>query len=311
MARIVFLPDGRDAPAEPGRSLLEAALAAGVPLEHACGGRGRCSTCRVLVAAGAAGCEARTEGEVALAARLAFPPDVRLACQVTVCGGADVTVRRLVLDAEDRELAAADLGTPGSAGHEERPAILFSDIRGFTAFAESVPAYDVIHLLNRWYREAGSAAGRRRGRLDNIMGDGLMALFDNSAPGGAAAAAVDCGRELLALAGRMDRYTRPLYGRAFRIGVGVHIGEVVVGAIGSGAGARTTAIGDAVNFAARVEAANKAAGTRMLISDAVRAELGPAVADGSVRLGRTVTLAVPGKTGEHALHEVIGPEVAP
>src|SRR3954447_1235940 len=99
MPRIHCLPDAKDIDIGPAETLLHAALRAGVPHTHACGGHARCSTCRVLVVEGAEHCAPRHPAEQRMAARLNFGPDLRLACQTTV--RADVAVRRLVLDAED------------------------------------------------------------------------------------------------------------------------------------------------------------------------------------------------------------------
>jgi adenylate cyclase len=308
MPVIRFLPDDRTAEIAEGETVLEAARKVGVPLLHACGGTARCSTCRVLIVEGAAACGGRNGHESAMAARLGFGPDVRLACQTAPVGAAaTVTLRRLVLDDRDRDLAvsAVQSDVPGSAGVERRLGILFCDIRGFTAFSESVPAYDVIHVLNRWLASAEGVVRRSGGYVDNYLGDGLMALFgiDGGTAADIAGQAVRCGLELVAAAEAFSPYQEALFGRPFRIGVGVHLGEAVVGTVGTAERKRTTAIGDAVNFAARVESANKEAGTRMLVSGPVREALGP-----SLRVGRTLRVRVPGKTGEHELFEALGAE---
>src|SRR3954470_16734919 len=99
---ITYVIDRRTAPIDAHETILRASLRAGVPHAHACGGNARCSTCRVQIVDGLDACAPRTDKEHALAARLRFAPEVRLACQTTVAG--DVTVRRLVLDQTDLTL---------------------------------------------------------------------------------------------------------------------------------------------------------------------------------------------------------------
>src|SRR5262245_37608892 len=82
--------------------LLSAALRSGVPFTHACGGHADCSTCRVVVVEGRNACSERSHKERAIAERLGFPPELRLACQTRI--NSDVTIRRLVLDDHDVEL---------------------------------------------------------------------------------------------------------------------------------------------------------------------------------------------------------------
>jgi adenylate cyclase len=102
--------------------------------------------------------------------------------------------------------------------------------------------------------------------------------------------------------GRLRPHFESLYGASFRIGVGIHFGEVIVGTVGATGRRRMTAIGDAVNFASRVEAANKEYGTELLVSSDAYERV-----KGHVRAGREIRRAIiKGKVGAHALHEVLG-----
>ena len=103
MPNAYILPDQRLVECAPGDTVLAAALRAGVPFAHACGGHSSCSTCRVVVVEGRNACAERTPKERVIAERLGFPPEFRLACQTKLT--ADVTMRRLVLDDDDTELA--------------------------------------------------------------------------------------------------------------------------------------------------------------------------------------------------------------
>jgi adenylate cyclase len=306
MATIRILPDDVLIEVAPGETLLDASLRAGVAHAHACGGHARCSTCRVEVTDGIDNCAPRTEAEQVLADRLGFAPHLRLACQTQA--RADTTIRRLILDDDDVALVDQRVrgAVPASAGEERALAILFADIGGFTAFSEALPPHDVVHVLNRYFHAMGRAIAQFGGHIDNYMGDGLMALFGlrqttSESADSAALRAVQAGLAMLAAMDAFKPYLETAYGRVFDMRIGVHYGDAVVGSVGAVGRERVTAIGDAVNFASRIEGANKAAGTRLLISEALKEQLQP-----HLQTGRTLLVPIHGKTGEYALHEVVG-----
>ena len=197
MPRILFLPDQRYVEASNLESVLSASLRAGIPLTNECRGNARCSTCRVLVLNGLEFCCARNEKEQALAAQLHFGERVRLACQTTIVG--DVTMRRLILDAKDAGLTdqRKETTTHGSVGEERQVAILFVDIRSSTSFAESVPPFDVIHVLRRFYHYMERAVMDNGGYVACYTGDGLMALFGVEPSESAPLQAVLAGLDML------------------------------------------------------------------------------------------------------------------
>jgi len=256
----------------------------------------------VLVLNGLEFCSPRNEEEQALAAQLHFGERVRLACQTTITG--HVTLRRLILDAKDAGLTdqRKDTTTHGSVGEERKIAILFVDVRNSTRFAESVPPFDVIHVLRRFYHHIERAVMDNGGHVACYTGDGLMALFGVEPSKCAPLQAVLAGLDMLrSVKQDVQPYVKRLFQCDFRIGVGLHFGEAVVGAVGGGLQERITAIGDAVNIASRVERANKKASTEFLVSDAVFREV-----QGQVRVGRSIDVRLAGKTGKYALHEIIG-----
>ena len=301
--------------------MLSAALRAGVPFAHACGGRASCSTCRVLVVEGRGGCAEQTAKERVIAERLAFSPEFRLACQTRVF--ADLTVRRLVLDDNDVELADIRTGVvrrnvrgitawafggvarhrarPRAIGEEQHVAVLFADIRGFTGFSEALLPYDVIHVLERAPPARHEVVERHGGVVTSFMGDGLMALFrpgQRRSPrrAGSAGGVRDARRDRRSASGprrAVRAIVRAQHRAALRPGDRRHPGRRP----GS-----VTAIGDTVNLASRIEQANKAFGTRFLMSEATLAEL-----DGDVDVGRTVLLPAARQGGEYTLVEVLGP----
>ena len=102
---------------EPGGTILEASLANGIAHYHACGGKGRCTTCRVLVVDGAASLLPRTDAELRLARRRSWPDEIRLACQARLAGRQDPEGRFLrEVRQVGGEVRAARPGPPGAAG---------------------------------------------------------------------------------------------------------------------------------------------------------------------------------------------------
>jgi adenylate cyclase len=306
MIRISYLPDARDVEASPVETILKAALRAGINLTHACGSNARCSTCRVAILKGLDNCTPRTEAELAIADHLALKPMIRLACQTRATG--PMTVRRLVLDDDDEELVAESMADPvvEAVGEERHVAILFADIRGFTAFAERLLPYDVIHALNRYHHQIGRVIHRYGGVIDNYMGDGVLSIFGLESPEQTVSRAIQAGLEMLRAVESMKPYFEAIHGRSFNIGIGLHYGAVVVGSVGWGPYKRRTVIGDAVNFASRVEAANKIVGTDFLISDAAYEQAGH-----EVEVNQCPPWEIRGKTGLYQLYEVAGAKEVP
>ena len=304
MPTIHFLPDDRHVEVADGETILTASLRADIPHAHACGGMARCSTCRVLVLEGIESCGPRTPPEKELAEQLDFSDDVRLACQTTVHG--DLSIRRPVIDRVDLALANL-LGRSRATervGKERHLAILFADIAGYTPFAESLMPYDVTHVLNRYFFLMGEVIQSHGGHISDYIGDGLMALFGIEGDGDQAvhaAQAVRAGLGMFEALNELNPYLQTMYGREFDIRVGVHVGEVVVGTIGIAPMEKLAAIGDAVNFASRIEAASKEAGTRFLVSKETEGKL-----DESFQIGRSFEVPIKGKAGTHTLYEILG-----
>jgi class 3 adenylate cyclase len=281
-------------------NLLETLVEAGVPITHLCGGRARCSTCRVRVADGLDDLSTPTEAEEAMANRLDFPAEVRLACQATV--SAPLTMRRLVLDKADAELASqiGRHGLHGPIGRDVEIAVLFADVAGFTPMAEALPPYDVVHMLNRFFDGASQVIESNGGRVDNYIGDAVLALFGVDDEPQPTVAAIRSGLGLLDVARDLNHYVERFYGREFMVRVGIDYGEVVFGLVGAEGSARETAIGDVVNVASRLQAANKEVGTEMLVSDSVFAGC-----SAHVEFGRSFDLDLRGKVGRVRAHEVL------
>lgn len=301
MAELFVSPDDCSIPFNGTVNLLEAMVDAGIDIAHLCGARARCSTCRVRVVKGQDALMGRTEDEAAMAARLSFPDEVRLACQTDISGS--VRLWRLVLDKIDVEMAS-QLGKGhyrGPVGREVEAAVLFTDVAGFTTMSESLPPYDVVHILNRFFSRTEAAVESQGGRVHNYMGDGLLAVFGVNDEPDPALAAVRAGFEALEVAADMDNYVSRIYGHAFKVRVGISLGEVIFGMMGGESSARDTVVGDVVNTASRLESSNKTTGTAILVTDAVRDKT-----IASIEYGRSFDLDLPGKDGQVVAHEPVG-----
>jgi len=242
-ARIVITyPDGEEASVEPGLSVLDASRLPGIVHASICGGRGRCSTCRVRIAEGAATLPPVDDDELKVLARVGAPYSVRLACQLKPT--ADVSVIPLL---------PPNVGVQGS---ERVIAVLFVDLRSFTKFSESKLPYGVVFALNQNFRGMGQAVEEAGGHLDKFIGDGVMALFgvrDDLEQG--------CQQALEAAAGMSHALEhlnhQLLHDLDQPLRIGIHAGPAIVGEMGYLAETTITAIGDNINTALRLETITK------------------------------------------------------
>ena len=155
-------------------------------------------------------------------------------------------------------------------GKRQTVTILFTDIRGFTAFCESKDPAVVVELLNTYMQTMVSIIVRHAGHVNKFIGDGILAVFsdddEGARPGDHAFRAVECATEMVkAQAGD------------FKTGAGIHSGEVVIGNVGSSDKMEFTVLGDTVNLASRLESLNKEQKTKLLLSEATREMSGPGI----------------------------------
>ncbi|MDP6830617.1 MAG: adenylate/guanylate cyclase domain-containing protein [Alphaproteobacteria bacterium] len=289
----ISYPDGHDVAVEPGLSVLDASRLLGIAHASICGGRGRCSTCRIRISEGADGQPGAGEDEVKVLSRVGAPENVRLACQLRPT--ADLSVVPLLPPA-----AGIQGGVPRPTylqGSEREIAVLFADLRSFTQFSESKLPYDVVFALNQYFRGMGQAVEAAGGHLDKFIGDGVMALFgvDTDMETGcrqALAAAAGMARALQ----HLNHQLRHDLDEPLRMGIGIHAGPAIVGEMGYGAATTVTAIGDTVNTASRLEAMTKEFSVQAVISATVSERAGADLSALEVRevavRGRAETMAV-------------------
>jgi adenylate cyclase len=273
--RIAY-PGGREVLVPAGFTILEASRFAGIPHASVCGGRGRCSTCRVRVIRGEEHLPAATTDELRVLGRVGAPAHVRLACQVR----------------PRRDLAVVPLVPAGAGPAEALPsgrrdgeeltiAVLFADLRGFTRLAERKLPYDVVFILNRYFEAVGGAITDAGGIVNQFTGDGVMALFgvDGGGPEEGSRQAVRAAAAMVARVQELSRTLADDLDSALRLGIGIHTGPTVVGQMGYASTTYLTAVGDTVHVAARLEALTKDYACELVLSEEVAVRAGLDVSD--------------------------------
>jgi adenylate cyclase len=289
----VTYPNGRSARVPLGFSVLEASRSARIPHASVCGGRGRCSTCRIRVIAGTGRIPAPAPGEQAVLDRITAGPLVRLACQLRPLG--DISVVPLL----PAHFSAASLRRDEwpLSGEERFIVVMMVDMRDSTRLIETRLPFDAVFVVDRFVTTVGAAVTACGGRVSHFLGDGLMATFGLMC--GAQDACVQALSAVVAIGDHVETLNRVLVaetGEAIRFGIGMHCGHAVVGEIGYGETRVFTTLGDAANVAARLEAMCKGFGCEAVISHdvcmtaAIPPEMMPKQ-EVNVR-GRTAPLAV-------------------
>jgi adenylate cyclase len=152
-------------------------------------------------------------------------------------------------------------------GAAQEVTILFSDIRSFTTISEAIGARETVSMLNGYFTEMVEVIFAHGGILDKYIGDAIMALFGAPLPGPEDADnAIAVANDMMRVLRRLNILRASRGEAAIDIGVGLSTGEVVAGNIGSPKRMDYTVIGDSVNLASRLEGANKAYGTHVLLS---------------------------------------------
>jgi len=264
--------DGREVMVALGTSILDASRQSGIPHASVCGGRGRCSTCRVRIGDGLDALPPPSEAELKVLERVGAAPNVRLACQTRPTERVEVTPLLA-----PRQVSVQDAGARAAyaQGQERDIVVLFADIRGFTQISEQRLPYDVVFILNRYFAEMGAAIEASGGRIDKFIGDGIMALFgvdDNLSDGARHAIAA-----AKAMADNLEKLNDSLENdldEPLRIGIGLHGGPAIVGELGYRKTRGVTAVGDTVNTASRLEALTKDFTVQLVLSTEVATAAG-------------------------------------
>ncbi len=253
-----------------GASVLEASRIHRIPHASVCGGRGRCSTCRIRVTGeGAAGLVPAGSDERAVLDRVGAGEGVRLACQLRP--GSDLSVTPLLSPRTGPGDLARFRGA-AAFGEERFVAAMFIDMRGSSLLAERRLPFDTVFVINRFLDAVGHGVVEAGGAPNQFLGDGMMALFGTTVPPPEAARqALEAIRLVGLHVEALNVFLAGSLEQPIRFGIGLHAGTAILGDMGQTGGGRTvfTAIGDPVNVAARLEGMTKRLGVEAIVSDAV------------------------------------------
>lgn len=269
-----------------GWSVLEASRSHGIAHVSICGGRARCSTCRVRVAGPAEHMAAPGRDEQRTLERVRAPADVRLACQLRPHGDLEVTPLFAPLPNAGRP-------TPvGSFGRERDVAILFVDLRRWSGLSERQWPFDLAYVLDRYFATVGAAVRESGGVPNQFIGDSVMAIFGLECDLPTACRQALHATELIGQ--RMDAWSEGFeaqFGQRLAFGMGLHAGRAAVGEVGYLETTTFTAIGEVVNTASRLQDHSKTAASRLVVSLFAAEQAGVANA-----MGPAEALAVRGRS---------------
>jgi adenylate cyclase len=255
-----------------GLSVLEASLRHNVPHASVCGGRARCSTCRIRIIGDHGALPEPSQREAFVLTRVGTSdPSIRLACQLRPTS--DLSFFQLFT--AHTLSANTQASTPARIGQERYLVSLFVDMRGSTQLAEKRLPFDTVFIVNRFLGAVSQAVIENGGQPNQFVGDGMLALFGLSADPQTA-----CRQALKAAAGiarHIDELNELLshdLRQPIRFGIGIHGGEVIIGDIGYRDHIVFTALGDAVNVAARLQDMTKTLACEAIVSEEVRRTAG-------------------------------------
>ncbi|MES2667218.1 MAG: adenylate/guanylate cyclase domain-containing protein [Pseudomonadota bacterium] len=276
----VAYANGPTVAAAKGLSVLDISRMNRIPHAAVCGGRARCSTCRVRVIEGMEKLPAVSAAEAMVLRRVGAPWNVRLACQL-----------RPTADLRLSTLLPADMNAEQNAradkyhwGVEQTVTIMFCDLRGFTRISEGRLSYDVVFLLNQFLGRMSEAIEDTGGFVDKFMGDGIMAIFGMDEPVEAGATkALAAARAMGGVMDSLNASLRDELRAPLSMGIGLHTGPAILGRIGASqrneSVARLTALGETVNIASRLETKTKELGVQLALSASTMAAAGATVTD--------------------------------
>jgi adenylate cyclase len=264
--------NGRTVRVPKGLSVLEASLRSNVPHASVCGGRARCSTCRIRVIGDYKSLPKPSQREAFVLNRVgATDPSIRLACQLRP--ESDLSFFQLFVPQTTSAQAAGS--QPHRIGQERYLVSMFVDMRGSTKLAENQLPFDTVFIVNRFLGAVSKAVIECGGQPNQFVGDGQLALFGlSSSPQTACRQALRTAAMIAANVDELNRFLSNDLREPIRFGIGIHAGEVIVGDIGYRDHMVFTALGDAVNVAARLQDMTKTLGSEVIISEQVRVTAG-------------------------------------
>jgi adenylate cyclase len=252
-----------------GLTVLDASRRARIAHASVCGGRGRCSTCRVRIRWSQASLPPPVRHEQAVLDAIgALGNNVRLACQL--CPISDLEVVPLIPPAAAAEFILRR--ATRIPGEERFVAAMFIDLRGSTRLAERRMPFDSVFLLGRFITAATRAVVGCGGRPVQFLGDGVLALFGlECAPDEGCRQALDAMQAAATAFSELGPFFQQETGTELRYSIGLHCGRAIVGEIGFGRQIAFTALGDTINTAHRLQELARDQDVAAVISDDVYA----------------------------------------
>lgn len=264
--------NGRTVRVPKGLSVLEASLRNNVPHASVCGGRARCSTCRIRIIGDHNELPEPSQREAFVLSRVGTPdPSIRLACQLRpTC---DISFFQLFLP--HTMSADGHDSNPTRIGQERYLVNMFVDMRGSTRMAEKRLPFDTVFIVNRFLGAVSQAVLACGGMPNQFVGDGMLALFGlTTTRQEACRQALRAAAMIAANVDELNKFLEHDLREPIRFGIGINGGEVIVGDIGYRDHMVFTALGDAVNVAARLQDMTKTLACEAVVSDEVRATAG-------------------------------------
>jgi adenylate cyclase len=264
--------NGRNVRVPKGLSVLEASLRHNVPHASVCGGRARCSTCRIRVIGDCSALPQPSKREAFVLNRVgATDPSIRLACQLRPTE--DLSFFQLFMP--HTMAASAHASQPQRIGQERYLVSMFVDMRGSTKLAEHRLPFDTVFIVNRFLGAVSQAVIECGGQPNQFVGDGELALFGlHTSPQVACRQALKAAAMIAANIAEFNQFLSHDLHEPIRFGLGIHGGEVIIGDIGYRDHMVFTALGDAVNVAARLQDMTKTLGCEAIFSEEVRIAAG-------------------------------------
>jgi adenylate cyclase len=264
--------NGRTVRVPKGLSVLEASLRNNVPHASVCGGRARCSTCRIRIIGDCSTLPEPSQREAFVLGRVGTSdPSIRLACQLRPA--TDLSFFQLFLP--HTMSADGHASNPTRIGQERYLVNMFVDMRGSTKLAEKRLPFDTVFIVNRFLGAVSQAVLASGGMPNQFVGDGMLALFGLSTTRQEACRqALRAAAMIAANVDELNKFLEHDLREPIRFGIGINGGEVIVGDIGYRDHMVFTALGDAVNVAARLQDMTKSLSCELVVSDEVRAAAG-------------------------------------
>ena len=244
-----------------GFSLLEASRWAAIPHASVCGGRARCTTCRVRIWRGLERLAPPALIERSALKWIGAPDDIRLACQVRPVS--DIAITPLVPISRLREGLRLDL----SEARERAVTALYADMRDSVRLAAGRLPYDALFIVDRYIQAATAAILVNGGHITSVAGDGIMSVF------GVGCDAETAARQALSAAEALWRGIDDIsadladdIGAPLRFGMGIHSGLAVLGSLGPPNQPSLQFLGDTGNIAARLQGLSKELNCTLIVS---------------------------------------------